>query len=73
MTTQTELNSEEYLKKLQEAADEIAHERNERKTTIYHLHGDKFTCGHVGNKIGSLILEEARARVNKKYKLKLEE
>jgi ABC-type Zn uptake system ZnuABC Zn-binding protein ZnuA len=72
MTTKIELNSEEYLRKLQEAADQIATERNVEKIKVIHSHRDKF--GYMGSdeKL-STILEEAQARVNKKYKLKLEE
>lgn len=72
MITKTELNSEEYLKKLQEAADQIATERNVEKITVFHSHGGKFGCGGSGKKLCTEILNEAQARVNEKYKLKLE-
>lgn len=72
MSAKELLPLQKYLEKLQEAADEIATERNQRKFTVYHLHGGKFTCGRVGNKMNILILEEARVKVNEKYELKLE-
>jgi hypothetical protein len=66
------VNLEEYLMKLQEAADEIATERNVRKITVFHLHGGNFGCARTGEQLCIPLLEEAQAKVNEKYELKLE-
>ena len=66
------LSLEEYLMNLQEAADEIATERNLRKITVFHLHGGKFACARTGPQLCIPLLEEALSRVNEKYELKAE-
>jgi hypothetical protein len=71
MTTKTELHLEEYLMKLQEAADKIATKRNVRKITVFHVHGGKFGCARRGEQLCVPLLEEAQAKVNEEYELKL--
>ncbi len=71
MLIKKSLSLEDYLMKLQEAADGIATERNLRKITVFHI-GGKFACRRTGNQMGNPILEEAQAKVNEKYELKLE-
>jgi hypothetical protein len=73
MLNKKSLGLEDYLIKVQEAADEIATERNQRKIIVFHLPECEFACRRTGNKMGTSILKEALSRVNKKYKLKLEE
>ena len=68
MAAKKGLALKDYLVKLQEAADEVANERNLGKITVSHHHGGEFLCVGTGDKICLSILEEAQSRVNKKYK-----
>lgn len=72
MSDRNLLNLEEYLVKLQEAADEIANERNLRKITVFHLHGGKFACACTGEQLCIPLMEEAQAKINEKYELKMD-
>jgi hypothetical protein len=73
MITKKILSLDEYLIRLQAAADDIAREKNAKKITVFHLYGGKFACSRVGDKMGLPILKEAQSRVNEQYELKAEE
>jgi hypothetical protein len=73
MSAKKLLPLQEYLEKLQEAADKIAIERNLKKITVFHLHGGNFGCARTGGQLCIPLLEEAQAKVKEKYELKLEE
>jgi hypothetical protein len=70
MAEKIELNLEEYLAKLQEAANEVASERNLGKIQVIHLSEGKFGCMSNNPQICPQILAEAEDRVNKKFALK---
>ncbi len=72
MSAKEVLTLSAYLKKLQEAADEVASKRNVKKIEIIHISGDKFACAREGARLDLSILQEALSRVNEKYELEAE-
>lgn len=72
MSDKEVLSLQNYLEKLQEAADEVAKERNVKQIKVFHSYGSKFGCLGDGPRLCIPILDEARARVNVKYELELE-
>ncbi len=73
MSTKKVLSLEEFLMKLQEAADQVASERDVKTIKVFPLSGAEFGCLGDGAKLCIPILDEARTRVNEKYELKVEE
>ncbi len=77
MSAKKVLTLEQFYVRLQEAADEVASERNEKKIKVVHfaaaeLRRGVIGCAREGNKICLPILQEALSRVNEKYELKAE-
>ncbi len=66
MATKKELYLEEYIEKLQEAADRIVNERIINNNVIYLY---KYGC-REGEQLG--LFKEALSRVNEQYELKVE-